>query len=111
MLISTGLVNTISVCRSASEAVQFLKNTNDDKSIPDMIFLDLNMPGMNGWEFLECYQAILPKMNTAPLLYVVSSSIADDDYERAMNIHGVNGYMSKPLQPLQLKTLMHSIYL
>jgi CheY-like chemotaxis protein len=106
MLMNTGLVTTIHVCKSAIDAVQFLSTQKNNEAIPDMIFLDLNMPGMDGWEFLENYQLLLPKMKNPPLLYVISSSIAENDYKRAMNIHGVNGYLSKPLEVTQIKTLL-----
>jgi CheY-like chemotaxis protein len=110
MLMNTGMVNNVNVCRSATEAVRFLEFIDDENKIPDMIFLDLNMPGMNGWQFLESYQAILPKMKKTPLLYVVSSSVAENDCKKAMNIHGVNGYMAKPLQAVQLKALFQQTY-
>lgn len=105
MLMNTGLVKTIDVCKNAIDAVQFLNNS-EESEITDIIFLDLNMPGMDGWEFLENYQLLLPKMKIAPILYVISSSIAENDYERAMNIPGVSGYLSKPLQLTQIKTLL-----
>jgi CheY-like chemotaxis protein len=107
VLMNTGLVKTIDVCKSAIDAVQFLSSQKND-SIPDMIFLDLNMPGMDGWEFLENYQLLLPELKNPPLLYVISSSIAENDYDRAMNIHGVNGYLSKPLEITQIKTLLQN---
>ena len=106
MLMNTGMVKTIDVCRSATDAVQLLYTPKYDEAIPDMIFLDLNMPGMDGWEFLENYQILFPIMKKTPLLYVISSSVSANDYERATNIHGVNGYLSKPLQVTQLKTLL-----
>ncbi len=109
MLMNTGLVKTIDVCESAEEAIQFLESIDEDEKMPDMIFLDLNMPEMNGWQFLETYQSLLPKMNKVPQLYVVSSSISENDCERAMNINGVTGYLAKPLEVIQLKVLLQDI--
>lgn len=106
VLTNTGLTGTIDICRSATDAVAFLNNYLHTEGIPDIIFLDLNMPGMDGWEFLKNYQLLLPRLKKVPLLYVISSSIAEDDYEKAMRTNGVDGYLSKPLQVSELKTLL-----
>jgi CheY-like chemotaxis protein len=95
MLQSTGMVESITVCRSATEAIELLHTM--DGNWPDVILLDLNMPEMNGWEFLQQYQLLVKHVKTPPRLYVVSSSIADNDTERAKKIKGVDGYIAKPL--------------
>jgi len=104
MLQSTGKVDNISVSYSAMEAIDYLEMT-DHKTFPDIILLDLNMPGLSGWDFLEFYSILYPKFRKPPVLYVVSSSIADNDTERALKIPGVNGYIAKPMDPGAVKIL------
>lgn len=96
MLQSAGGVGNISVSYSAMEAIHFLEMT-DEKQFPDVVLLDLNMPGLSGWDFLDFYGILYPKFKKVPALYVVSSSIADNDEQRAMKLRGVTGYLAKPL--------------
>lgn len=104
MLQSSGMVESISVCRSAMEAIEFLHNT--EKEWPNLILLDLNMPEMNGWEFLQHYQSMTCNIKNPPKLYVVSSSIAENDTQRAKNIKGVDGYIAKPLSNEGIKQVI-----
>jgi CheY-like chemotaxis protein len=106
MLQSTGSVGNISVSYSAMEAIHFLEMT-DEKQFPDIILLDLNMPGLSGWDFLDFYGILYPKFRKAPLLYVVSSSIADTDAERALKLPGVNGYIAKPINPDAVQMMLN----
>lgn len=94
MFQSLGIVESISVCRSAFEAIELLHTS---ENWPNLILLDLNMPEMNGWEFLQHYQSLLHNIENPPKLFVVSSSIAENDTERAKKIKGVDGYIAKPL--------------
>lgn len=63
--------------------------------IPDLILLDLNMPLMDGWDFLEAF-ADMGIHKLVPIV-VLTSSIRPDDQERALRYEEVKGYFSKPL--------------
>lgn len=73
-----------------------LKSSNKDR-IPDIIFLDLNMPVMDGWQFLERFTKIKNKFNKVITLYIVSSSIYPEDINRAKSIETVEDYLIKPI--------------
>ena len=77
----------------------------DENKIPEIIFLDLNMPVMDGWEFLECFTKIKHKFNKAIILYVVSSSINPTDIERAKGLNSVKDYLIKPININALETI------
>jgi CheY-like chemotaxis protein len=109
MLASTGMAQRVIVYKDAADAITFLQDNNDDiDALPDVILLDLNMPGMNGWQFLQAYEHTLHNLKKIPRLYVVSSSIANEDAEKAKACIGVMGYISKPFS---LETLKHVLSL
>ena len=72
-------------------------NTADQASLPDLILLDLNMPVMDGWEFLEVYAGIRHQVAKDIRIYVLTSSIDERDRQRVDQFDFVSGYLTKPL--------------
>ncbi len=76
----------------------------DHKKIPQIIFLDINMPVSNGWEIVESLEKLkLMEMNCK--VYILSSSIDSMDIERSNNYKIVKGYIAKPLTVAHLELL------
>ncbi|WP_343488191.1 response regulator [Allomuricauda sp. d1] len=101
------LSENILVYHDGQQAIEELKaiNTAGEK-FPEVILLDINMPIMNGWDFLEEFVKIPHQNDTKVLVYVVSSSIAQEDLERAKQFDVVHNYILKPLTVEQLKEVM-----
>ena len=74
-----------------------LENATEDV-LPDIIFLDINMPVMDGWEFLNEFIKIKNNFEKKITLYVVSSSIDPRDLERAKSFNLVTDYLIKPIE-------------
>jgi CheY-like chemotaxis protein len=67
-----------------------------------VVLLDLNMPVMDGFQVLESLKSISHNLK----VIIVTSSISDEDKEKAMNYSFVQGYINKPLKGLELKNLL-----
>jgi len=89
------IVNHIDIVINGIEAIAYLKNEN--RIPPDLIFLDLNMPKMNGWEFLEQYKHLSTAQKAKVLIVILTTSANPDDMERAKEIQEVTGFETKPL--------------
>lgn len=66
-------------------------------SICDIIFLDLNMPKMDGLEFMEAYQQLSKSITVTPKIYVATSSISEKDRLEVASYEMVKGYLVKPI--------------
>lgn len=83
--------------REAIEHFKILLPNIDSSLFPEIILLDLNMPIMDGWEFLKEFTQITPPKGLKTTLYVVSSSIDPYEIERAKAHFLVKDYLIKPV--------------
>lgn len=69
------------------------------EEIPELIFLDLNMKGMNGWEFIEKLNSLWPihMEECKPHIVLLSSTIQKEDFEKSNNLKSVLTFISKPI--------------
>ena len=93
---------------SVNSALEYFKNFNQtDKTlpvlIPDYIFLDLNMPLMDGWAFLQEFEKL--KLPVTCKIIILSASVNPEDISRAMKFKGVKDYFFKPLTTVLLSSL------
>jgi CheY-like chemotaxis protein len=92
------LTNIVKIKNSGIEALEYLKSKNDNKDPhPDLIFLDINMPGMNGWEFLQEYNKLDKKLQSHAIIIMLTTSQNPDDEARAKTWPFVSDYITKPL--------------
>ena len=93
-------------CLNGQQALDFLKSTVADQQMgPKLIFLDINMPVMNGWDFLKEFEQITPLLLRIPKIVVLSSSPDPNDVTKALSHSAVIEFISKPLQAHSLKEL------
>ena len=82
----------------AHVALNYLKEiVNNNELWPDIIFLDISMPIMDGWDFLDEYMKLDTNIVNKPRIYIFSSSISPHDIDRAKSIGVVTDFIIKPL--------------
>ena len=80
------------------QAYNYLRdNFNQVEKLPGLIFLDINMPYMDGWTFLNIFKEIKPQLAKQVTIYMVSSSPERKDMDRAKQISEVSDYIVKPI--------------
>jgi CheY-like chemotaxis protein len=107
-LIKKALLNTeIMACLNGKFAIDQLVDIqrNNPEKLPDYILLDINMPIMNGWEFLDEYK----RLNIDPAgkckIFIISSSVFSNDINKARSYPLVKDFISKPLNVDKIKEL------
>lgn len=91
----------ITIFYNGLEGLKYIKN-NPDKHF--IVFLDINMPVMNGWEFIEALDSLT--IETSVEIHVLTSSINPGDRERANGLPNVDSFIEKPLDELAMESFM-----
>jgi two-component system, chemotaxis family, chemotaxis protein CheY len=83
---------------NGEEALKYLvEHASNSEKLPDYIFLDINMPFVDGWMFLQDYSNLKENLGKEICIYMVSSSIDPRDIQRAQSIPEVLQYVVKPV--------------
>lgn len=80
------------------EAYNFIReNMENPEKLPDIIFLDINMPIMDGFQFMEEYTKLKPKIDKKITIYMITSSIDHVDLERSKKYSEISDFITKPI--------------
>ena len=95
----TGFSEEVMAAREGKEAIDKLRALigQPEDELPKLILLDINMPVMNGWEFLAEYLRIIDQFSKIIPVFMLSSTIDQADFDKAKTYHVVKGFYSKPL--------------
>lgn len=106
----TNIIDLIKVFGNGLDALDFLRENKDRPNLlPEIILLDLSMPVMDGWQFLEEFAFLNPFIGKKITIYICSSSISPDDIARAKTINEVTDYIIKPITKEKLLELLKKI--
>ncbi|HYG21121.1 MAG TPA: response regulator [Ohtaekwangia sp.] len=95
--------NQLLLYKSAEEALQWLEGDGD--SPPDIIFLDLNMPEIDGFSFLKNFLNLPEKIKLKSKIVVLTSSNNEKDREQAFSFNNVIQFITKPLKQTDIEEL------
>src|SRR5690606_14022171 len=88
----------ILLCTTGAEAlVQLEQNADNVNELPEVIFLDINMPVVDGWAFMEEYIELKQRLRKPIRIYMVSSSVDHRDISRAQSFEDIREYICKPV--------------
>jgi len=91
-------------CYDGTDLIRTIEQTNVN-ALPDIIFLDIHMPKMDGWKFLNQLNRIKKHMHKTVCVYVLSSSIDPVDISRSKKYSFVQGYLIKPISYEKIETI------
>lgn len=102
---------TVVSVTNGKAALEYLQSAIEGEALkPDIIFLDINMPAMNGWEFIEAYNNMFaPKFTANIKLVILTTSSSPDDFEKSKQYSIVNSYINKPLSLPVLDDVLNAI--
>jgi CheY-like chemotaxis protein len=100
-----GFAEHVSVFMNGAAAIQHIKdNLGNPSALPDVIFLDINMPVMDGWQFVHEFQKLETGKKIA--VYMVSSSVDEADMERSREFSVISDYIIKPVGRTRFQELL-----
>lgn len=106
LLMEMSVSHDIIVASNGFEALDKLHDLcRDNFEFPDVIFLDINMPGMNGFEFLEKFNEMYKERGCSAIVIMLTSSLNPADVKKALELE-VKDYLSKPLEEEGVKKIL-----
>jgi CheY-like chemotaxis protein len=105
------ITDNIIVKYSGQSALEYLTTKEDGHyPTPELVFLDINMPGMDGWEFLEEYEKLKEEQRAGIIVCMLTTSIAEKDQQRANNYAKISSYRHKPLTDQMLFEILETFF-
>jgi len=107
-IIDNHMAKTVVVKDSGRKALDYLKAKTDPLS--ELIFLDINMPGMTGWEFLNEYTMLEEELKERTVIVMLSTSANPKDIAKAKSWEFVSDYITKPLTKERLEIVIRKYF-
>ncbi len=103
MISISNIAESITTFNSAEEALEYLKE-NESVLQESIMLLDLQMPGMNGFEFIDVFANLSDRIKTSVRIFILSSTVDHGDIKKAKENPYIEDMISKPVDVNFLKT-------
>lgn len=90
-------IHDVDFRHSGREAIKYLDENREKSTFPDLIFVDINLPGMNGFDFIENYEKTYMNMNPDTRIIMLTNSVSEEEKFKALTYDSVIEFWSKPL--------------
>lgn len=91
---------------NGKEALKYIQSLlQENKPLPEVILLDINMPIMNGWDFLNEYETLLDKIANPPMIFILSSTADPNDFSKTTLYNFVKDFIPKPFNKEHLSLI------
>ena len=105
VLKKTGIIDEVRIAENATEAISLLRAEDFN---PELIFLDINMPGINGWELLDKFDTDIRHINS--VIVMLTTSMSPADKKRAENSERIYRFETKPLNRAKIRAILAAVF-
>lgn len=106
----TDLGVSVRAINNVTDAIAYLTAEKDAGLQPGIIFLDINMPGLTGWDFMDLYNQLDEQYKANVIVVMLTTSLNPDDYQRAQLDGHIVDFLHKPLRPDMLYNVVERYF-
>lgn len=99
-------ITGVEIRTSGREAIEYLQQCKENSAFPDILFVDLHLSGMNGFEFIRDYERNFMRYNPGHRIIILTNSILEEDRKKAMEFDSVLDFFSKPLNKNKIREIL-----
>jgi CheY-like chemotaxis protein len=107
LLNDLGVAQQVLTAENGQEALRIIQEQCESNDCPTLILLDVNMPVMNGFEFLEAYQELSFSRKQSTIVIMLTTSLHPRDVKRLTGMP-IQGFLNKPLTKAMIQELMQT---
>ena len=109
ILEDSGIVNHIRVTAGAKDALEFLEDNRHSDLFPELIFLDVNMPVMDAWEFIHEYEKM--HLPATTIILMLTSALLPVDQDKVNDMELISGIEYKPLSSEKFQNILETHFI